>query len=256
MEQNEFFQRIIDDDEISWKSMIMESVRNNEMDPWDIDISAIATQFMEMLKSLEETNFKISGKVVLTSALLLKLKSRRFIDEDISALDSLISTAEAEDEYLDDDFEGDYPDEQSARVQIGDEEITINKRTPLARKRKVSVYDLIEALEQALEVNKRRTIRQSINAPDVQIPTQKFDISDSMDVLYREVLSYFQQKQDLTFSQLIPSDERQDKIYTFIPLLYLRNARKVDLTQNEHFADFAITQYDAQKELAEELQEK
>ena len=44
----------------------------------------------------------------------------------------------------------------------------------------------------------------------------------------------------LKFSQIIPSDKREDKILTFIPLLHLSNARKVDLTQEEDFADFEV----------------
>ena len=44
----------------------------------------------------------------------------------------------------------------------------------------------------------------------------------------------------LTFSQLVPSNTKEDKIYTFIPLLHLTTQRKIDLTQQEHFGEIEI----------------
>lgn len=255
LEQSAFFDKILADDEISWKSIILESVKSGDMDPWDVDISYIATKFLDMLKSLQEMNLKIGGKVILTSALLLKLKSKRFLDHDVTQLDALIASTEDEeyDEFMDED--GEYLGGVSRVTISAEDQLPLQKRTPLARKRKVSVYDLIDALEQALEVSKRRQIKQIVNAPDVVAPSNPFDLSASMDDLYRAVTGHLAQKEVLNFSQLIPSGHRDDKIMTFIPLLHLRNARKIDLHQEAHFGDFEISKFDARKELDEELSE-
>jgi len=257
LEKDAFFSQLVEQDEISWKAMILDSVKAGEMDPWDIDISHISSKFLEMLTKLKELNFQVSGKVILTSALLLKLKSKRFVDEDITALDQLIASTEIQDEEF---FDSEYSDEnyendRSVTVGYGDEQVTLQKRTPLARKRKVSVYDLIEALEHALQTKKKRTIRERVNAPPVIIPKKSFDISMSMDHVYENIKGQFEAKKDISFSQLIPSESKNDKIYTFIPLLHLRNARKLDLHQDEHFTDFSITPVDAQEELKAELSE-
>jgi chromatin segregation and condensation protein Rec8/ScpA/Scc1 (kleisin family) len=252
--QDEFFKRIVDDEDIAWKTMIMESVKSGEMDPWDVDISYIATKFLEMLKNLSDMNFKVSGKVVLTSALLLKLKSRRFLEEDITHLDDLIASSHQPeyDEFSEEQSDGAFVDGK-ARFSLDGENFELHKRTPLARKRKVSVYDLIDALEQALEVSKRRQIRERVNAPEVIVPQNLFDISASMDELHKVVESHLSAKDMVSFSQLIPSHAREDKIMTFIPLLHLRNARKVDLHQDEHFTDFHVSKFDSRKELDDEL---
>ena len=38
----------------------------------------------------------------------------------------------------------------------------------------------------------------------------------------------------------MPSDSKEDKIYTFIPLLHLDHQRAVDLTQKKHFGEIEI----------------
>jgi chromatin segregation and condensation protein Rec8/ScpA/Scc1 (kleisin family) len=45
----------------------------------------------------------------------------------------------------------------------------------------------------------------------------------------------------LTFSQLIPAQpSKQDKVYTFIPLLHLTNQQMIDLYQQQHFGEIEI----------------
>ena len=48
------------------------------------------------------------------------------------------------------------------------------------------------------------------------------------------------QEKTLTFTQLIPSDAKKDKVLTFIPLLHLTNQRKIDLIQEKHFSEIEI----------------
>ncbi len=261
MGQTTILDNILQDDDISWQSMIMEAVKSNEMNPWDVDITALAAEFINRLKNLQEMNFKLSGKVVLASALLLKLKSQKFVSEDMTLLDQLISSVENADEeleeYMGDDSEfGMDESEFDTQAQQRPDSFVLQKRTPQPRKRKVSVYDLIEALEQAIEVNKRKQIRNiPIQAPQVHIPKVQFDIMQSMDTVHIAIQEYFQKQKHkpLSFSQLIPSKSRNDQIFTFIPLLHLRNAQKIDLHQEEHFEDFFIEQpsVELQRELGE-----
>jgi len=57
----------------------------------------------------------------------------------------------------------------------------------------------------------------------------------------------------LTFTQLLPpSGTKEDKIYTFIPLLHLTTQRKVDLSQKEHFGEIEIM-LAAKREVDKEL---
>lgn len=259
--QQQFFDQLLKDDDIEWKSLILEAVRSNQMDPWDIELSFIATQFLKMVREYQKMNFKLSGKVILAAALLLKLKSHRFVNHDINALDALIASTENE---VDDDIIHDEPfDKDAYRRGLLDEvaegQPQLYPRTPQPRKRKVSVYDLIKALEQALEVNKRREMRVLGSVgPGISMPKKMFDITQGLNTVYRAVATHYVNNgkySQLTFLKLVPSEERNDKVFTFIPLLHLRNMQKVDMDQQEHFGDFSVvlTHTDPQAALTEEL---
>ncbi|MBL7057316.1 hypothetical protein ISS09_03475, partial [Candidatus Woesearchaeota archaeon] len=59
--------------------------------------------------------------------------------------------------------------------------------------------------------------------------------------IYGKITNYFAKSTtELTFSQLIPSDSKEDKVLTFIPLLHLDTQRKIDLMQDEHFGEIGI----------------
>ncbi|MFT4312092.1 MAG: segregation/condensation protein A [Candidatus Woesearchaeota archaeon] len=237
--QDAFFEQLVSQDDISWKAMILESVRTNQMDPWDINISFIASQFLTLLKQYQEMNFKVSGKIILASALMLKLKSRRFLTDDISILDQLIASTNQIDEQPE-LLEGEDDDQYQEFVQnTVSQTIAITPKTPQTRKRKVSVYDLIEALEKALELEKKRSTRnRPIDAPKITVPQKSFDITQSIESVKRQLFAH--PKSFVSFSELLPTQERQDKLLTFIPLLHLRNLAVVDLHQKEHFSDFDV----------------
>jgi segregation and condensation protein A len=234
--QDKVFELLFEEDEITWQSILFKLVTKEQMNPWDINISLISKRFMDMMKKLKEMDFNVSGKIILAAALLLRLKSFKLVDEDILELDRLIaSTDENEDIYSDlIDFE------EPLSGTSEDEKPGLIPRTPQPRKRKVSIYDLVDALEKALEVRKRRVIR-NIPQQNIQIPEKTVDISLVIGEIFRKIKNLFLKgNKRLTFNNLIPSDSKDDKIYTFIPLLHLTNQRKINLHQQNHFEDFEV----------------
>lgn len=237
--QEKIFEMLFNEDEITWQTMIYEAVRNEQMDLWDIDISLLAQRFLEMLKKLKEMDFRISGKIILAAAILLKLKSRHLVEKDITELDRLISSSEQTEEEFYDELEADLY--QHGAVKIGDDSYQLIPRTPQPRKRKVSVYDLVEALNKALEVKRRRVI-DTIPDVKIELPKKTTDISVVIQDVYIQIRGFFlkHRQQKLTFTQLIPSDKKEDKVMTFIPLLHLTTQRKIDLFQKVHFGEIEI----------------
>ena len=66
---------VMGEDEITWKTMLYDLVKAEGMDPWDIDISKLTRNFIDMIKTMKKMDLRVSGKVLLASALLLKFKS-------------------------------------------------------------------------------------------------------------------------------------------------------------------------------------
>ena len=224
------FDILFKQDEISWKSIIYELVKSEQMDPWDIDVSVLSNKYIEMIKKMKEMDLRISGNVLLAAALLLKIKSTRLVGDDIDAFDKLMA-GQSDDDLLDYGMD--------TIIKEAYERKELIPRTPQPRKRKVSIYDLINALQKALEVQKRRTINST--PIDVKIPEKKVDITAIIKDLYLQILNFFNKGSNrLTFSKLIPSEKKEDKVLTFIPLLHLTNQRKIDLYQQEHFGEIEI----------------
>ena len=79
-EQN-IIDMLIQKDDVTWKSMIYDLVKSEQMNPWDIDISLLSKKYLDIVKTLKEMDFRISGKVILAAAILLKLKSKHLLEK-------------------------------------------------------------------------------------------------------------------------------------------------------------------------------
>jgi segregation and condensation protein A len=236
--EDKIFQILVEQDDITWKDIILNLVKTEQMDPWDVNIGLLAKKYIELLKKAKELDFKISGKVVLAAALLLRVKSKRLVGEDLDEFDRLLAGAPTDEEEFYDDLAA-----MRDASQIPEEErVNLVPRTPQPRKRKVSVYDLVNALEKALEVKKRRIIK-SIPTLEVEVPKKTSDTGLMIRQIYNKILDFFlaNGKTRLTFNKLVPSEEKEDKILAFVPLLHLSNNRKIELEQEEHFGDISIT---------------
>ncbi len=236
MSQEKILNLLMQEDEITWQTILHDLVRSGEIDPWNIDISILANKYMGIVKKMHELNLFISGKVLLASAILLRIKSEKLITEWIGNLDNLMFPP-ADMEELD-QFLG----PGRGRITL-DAEPKLTIKTPQARKRKVTINDLIGALEKALEVNERRVLKHAERdriPADLAVPEKPVDITQIIKELYERIKVAFTRKERLTFSELVSSERKEEKIATFIPLLHLASQEKVDLNQEEHFGEIEI----------------
>ena len=253
--QDKILDMVMKEDEITWKAMLMDLVKAEGMNPWDIDITLLAQKFLEQVRAFKETDLKVSGKVFLAAAILLRVKSKRLLSEDISNLDRLFAQSEE-----DEDADGllDELSEKEDRFAMEREklrDVDLLPRTPQPRSRKVSIYDLVGALQKAMEVKKRRVFR---NIPEVKIDLNenKVDISEIITNVYGRIKVFFGRNantEKMKFNQLIPDTSKEGKVYTFIPLLHLTNERKVNLHQFQHFGEIEIEMIKTKKEVDKEL---
>ncbi|MFT4303606.1 MAG: segregation/condensation protein A [Candidatus Woesearchaeota archaeon] len=244
---------IVRKDDVTWKTIIMELVNSNKMDPWNIDIKLLTKEYLLIIKKLKEHDFRVSGKMILAAAMLLKIKSIRLLEGDINALDQLFANTQDSDEE-------DMLDMTDEVLPSQIQEIDAHKlipRTPQPRKRKVSIYDLVDALEKALEVKERRILRR-MPTLELEIPKKSPDVSVLMGHLFEKIEHlYDNNKNKVFFEDLTPGDTKEDKVITFIPLLHLDNIRKVNINQEGHFSPIEIhlnKNSSIQKEIEKEMQ--
>lgn len=231
--QEKILNLLMEQNDVTWQDIIYGLIRSEEMDPWDINISLLTKRYLEAVKKLREVNFHVSGKVLLAAALLVKIKSVRLVNDDIAYFDSILFPSSEED-----DMDMDFIERPEVNVP------PLGIKSPQARKRKVTVQDLIGALERALKVNKRRIARHNRyyheNIPGV--PEKKVNISNLITSLFEKIRLLFKRKEEVTFSKLLPDNKpgKEEKILTLVPLLHLDNQNKINLEQYEHFGEIYV----------------
>lgn len=234
--QDQIYDLLTKQEEVTWQTIIQDLVKKEELDPWNIDISKLTHRYMETLKKLHEHNFFVSGKMLLASAILLKIKSDKLLHGDLAAFDQQL--------FPQDDNLLDNPEDFAQPNQLSLSDIPpLLVKTPQPRKRQLTLNDLMHALEKALEVDERRTIRRlqdDVVFREATLPEKIYDITELIKDLYDKIRFHLSHQPTLTFDELIPSEKKEDKIMTFIPLLHLDCQQKIDLQQDVPFGTIHI----------------
>ncbi len=244
--QNQFFD-LITGEELSWQAIIYDLIKTEQLDPWDIDIAVLADKYVETIRQLEEADFFISSKVLLACSLLLRLKSEVLINSYIQDLNEALYGKKDEKKY------------ELEKLEIEEGELPIlAPKTPMTRHKKVTLQELMNALNQAIETENRRIKREikgiqaeksalTVMPKDSHIPL-KVRIKNIFDIVLFHIKGG---NPHIHFTHLAPS--REEKLASFVPVLHLANDGKLHLRQQEHFGEIKIS-LEIMKEEIEELE--
>lgn len=226
---------------MTWEGILKSIVKKENMDPWDIDIAKIAEKYIEVLRGIRLPDFRLSGKMILSAAILLKLKSDLLKPNELVRYNYYLA-----------DFAGainlgDIFNKEDQMIEIPDEFGIVPKPNP-TRTRKVTLDELVGALNKAMEVQLRREARWK-RREKIALQRKKFkasDIGKRIKETYNKIMSFFSRisKEEITFTELNPSRKREDIIFTFVPLLHLANKQKINLRQEESFGEVYIGRKD------------
>lgn len=225
---------LLNQDEISWKTILYDLVRTENMDPWDVNITLLTQEYIKIVKKLREHDLKISGKVLLAAAILLKMKTSYLLERDITLFDSLMQETEEElnEEFLD--------EEEVFKEKKKKEQYQLIPRNPQPRNRKVSIHDLVHALQRAM-ISKKKILEKIRPVDFAQFTNKKIEIMEVIEEIYQKIIYYSKKEKTLTFDRLLPPRaKKQEKVYTFLPLLHLENQNKIEMKQTEAFAKIGI----------------
>jgi len=230
----QIYDLIFQGDDIKWQTIIHELVREGKVDPWDVDLSVLSREYIGIIKKLKAHNFRLSGKVILAAAILLKMKTDRL------GVEQLLQLTNPED----------YPEELELQenAELQEKHFTkakLNLRIPGIRKRKVTMFELVDALKKALEVDEKRRFRQSELAAMMKphrVEIRKVDVFSKIDSLWKKIKEKIKRysKNLLQFSELTPTKDKKEIIWTLIPLLHLAQQNKIELKQDVAFGEIFI----------------
>jgi len=243
--------------ELSWQAIIYDLIKTEQLNPWDIDIALLSKKFLEkviQIQELEEHAFFVSSKVMLAAAILLRMKSE-ILRQNIRTIDEILFEPKNKGKI-----------ETVQPLQIITEELNalekedlLIPRTPLPRSRKVTINELMTALEKAINtehrrIKKRLSTSRARRELEFAIPRPLLNIPQKIRELWGVLRNIFkkEKKEKIMFSQLISQGTKEEKIGTFVPLVFLDHQNKVWIEQEKPFSDIDIWM---KKELADQNKE-
>ncbi len=237
---------LITRDELSWQAIIYDLVKTEQLDPWNIDIGFLADRYVVIIEQLEEADFFVSSKVLLACSLLLRLKSEILLNKHIQSLSEILYGKQEDKKY------------ELERIEIDEDELPILvPRTPMPRYRKVTLQELMNALNKAVETENRR-IKKEIKQKRAEkslldvMPKTTVPLKTRIKGIFARIKEYLSGKEKIKmmFSELAPS--REEKISCFLPILHLTNDEKIFLHQPNHFEDIHMMLEKQEIEFGEE----
>jgi len=241
MKPKSIYKMILEGDDIRWQTVIYELVRAGKVDPWNLDISQLTREYLKVLRNLERMNFKLSGKVILAAAVLLKLKTR-----ELGMVEFIQHTEGVHEEEDVGELE-EHTEEEQAILDAAKHyaPLQLVHKIPTGRTRPVTVFELMGALKKAIKVQERRVERHKRIAQDkkpMKHVLHKVDIYKKIHRVYGKIkeLSYKNKNNIVEFDHLVRSDSAKARVWTFVPLLHLANDSKVELHQELPFGKIFV----------------
>lgn len=204
--------------ERAWEYVLLDIVKSEELDPWDIDVTKLTQKYLERIKKMKELDLRIPARLILAASILLKLQS-----------DQLVQTEKEEifEDLLFDMGEGEIVEKEEDEVPLLDLRI---RRKP---QRKVTLDDLLRTLQKSMIPKERK---QRVQPFIIEFP--ETDINEQIELLYKKIIKSSLGK--IPFSDLIKKRTRDEVIDTLLPLLYLANDRRIDLEQENFFQELFV----------------
>ena len=229
--QNELYNLLVSR-ELSWQQIILDLIKSEQLDPWDIDLAVLTKRYLEKIHELEEANFFISSKILLAASILLRIKSEILVDKYIKSLDEILF--------------GRPEKKEKPQIEINlDDVAELFPRTPLPRPRKVTLPELMQALSSAMVTEQRRigkeiTVRHAVNRLETFLPKKNINIREKIKEIYGRILGFFSKsgEQSMKFSQL--AETKEEKVPSFYSLMHLDFQKSIFLDQPKAFEEIFI----------------
>jgi len=221
--------------EIGWQEIIYDLINTEQLNPWDIDIVILTNGYLEKISKIEEADFFVSSKVLLAASLLLRIKSEVLLNKHLKSIDEILFGKKEEKTH------------KLERIELDEEIPELIPKSPIPRFKKVTLNELIEALNKAITTENRRIKKEIINKnalreTGISLPKRKFSIKNKIKQLHQKLISHFtinKEHTKITYTNFIGED-REERIISFSPLLHLENQKKIWMHQPKHFEEIDI----------------
>lgn len=235
--------------------LLLYLIKKDEVDIYDIPINRITTQYMEYLEAMKILHLEIAGDFIVMAATLMVIKSRMLLpdderppveedDEDDPRWDLVKQLVEYKKFKDAAGFLEELEELQENVFGREGEHVELGAR-PDVGMQDVSIFDLISALNQALDRAPREDLQE--------IFAEQFTVADKVNVLLEQTRN----GKSLTLGRLFRTmRSRQEIVCTFLAVLELIKLNRLAARQDNHFDEIVIEQIEAGETAEAELEEE
>lgn len=214
-------------------------IRRDELDIYDIPISAITKEFLEYVNLIKILDLEVAGDFILMASTLMHIKARmllpREVDEKGEEIDPRAGLIQALLEYkkykeMSEELSF-YESDQRKRKFRGNFEADVSEAPPDFEilLKNVSIYDLAKAFKKAI---------QDIRLEPVHEITK---LNVTIDEQIEYIFNRFEEKTEIHFLTLVENlKEKVRIVVTFIALLELIKIGRVGIKTSHKFNDFVL----------------
>ncbi|WP_290902663.1 segregation/condensation protein A [Ferroglobus sp.] len=205
--------------------------KKGEIDPWNVDVVEVADKFLEELERAKKLDLRVSGRVLLYAAILVRMKSEILTNELLK-----VEEEESFEEYFQPEFQ-DFEFEEYVVEDIEDEVIKSLIATG-SRKKKLRRYttlkDLIEELKKA-EERRRKKKRKVRREKDVREDPLETPHEENVEEWIREaekiIFDFAKRMEIIPFSKVCG----EDIVRSYVSILHLAFRKKIEIWQEKIF---------------------
>ncbi|MCL5429877.1 MAG: segregation/condensation protein A [Candidatus Marsarchaeota archaeon] len=209
----------------TWKEILLNLVETNELDPWDIDIVKLVDGYIAVVRQMTVPDLRIPANIVLAASILLRLKS-----ETLKIIE------------IEETIEGEQDANAIEYQRVLPEIEALVPRLRMQPKRKVSLMELMDALENAMDIKEERETAFRIASTPIEFMINNEDIDEKLDRVYAMVNENVDKEKLTTFAALANKFTNRESILLdlFIPLLFLMHDSKLYMLQDKFFDEIFI----------------
>ncbi len=207
----------------TWRDILLNMVETNKLNVWNINIDKLMHSYLNFIKKLKFMDLYIPANIIFAASIMLRLKSNAISFDQIgqTALDI----------------------EQDDNIKRVIPEIeTIYPRLRLQPNKKITLEDLLNALNEAMAIEKKYIDRPAIFNIPINIAFG-MEIDEKIKIILDLINKNIDSQKMTTFERLrSQSTDNANNIILdlFIPLLYLMQRNKIILFQDLFFGDILI----------------
>ena len=227
--------------------LILDLVKKNELDIYDIEINLITSQFLEYIKAVEELNLELTSDFIVMASTLLEIKSKMLLPKQTQKEDE-----ENEEDPRDELVQKLLEYERFKKVtEILREQEKYEMKSFFKLKEDFSYLDDLSFLKEVdankLAITFNNILKRYGKDEDIRIiPMERFSVKKCMDVINKKLKLNL----EFYFSELLTEFAMREEIVSyFLALLEMCKLQILTLSQNEDLTDIKVLLKSEESEL-------